>query len=127
MRTDEDVIAKTPIEVTLGSEKYYIPIRTIGPAREWRALLVSTMGGVGQALSLKALPENLGAGLTAAMIQFPDKLLDLIVAYAPDLPKDKIEAEATDEQLAVAYGRIVGIAFPFLASLAMTRKVLTSQ
>jgi hypothetical protein len=125
-RTDEDVIARTPFEVALGATKYKIKLLPIAPAREWRKKLVTTLGEVNRSLGVSASPDSLGAGLTAAMIQFPDKLLDLVVAYAPELPRATIEAEATDEQLAAAYGRIVGIAFPFLGSLAVSRKVTSA-
>jgi hypothetical protein len=124
-RTDEEVIARTPIEVMLGETKYKIKILSIGKAREWRALFVSTIGEVSKSLNIDATPENLGTGLTAAMIKFPDKLLDLVCAYAPDLPRNTIEAEATDEQITSAYGRIIGIACPMMGSLATSRKMIS--
>jgi hypothetical protein len=85
------------------------------------------MGEVNNAMGGDMTPESFGRAFAVSMIKFPEKLMELVMAYGPDLPRDTIESEATDEQIAVAYGRIVAVAFPFLASLATTRKVLTSQ
>ena len=36
------------------------------------------------------------AGLSRAIASFPEKMCDLVFAYAPDLPKEKILVEADD-------------------------------
>lgn len=125
-RTESDILTKAPVKITLGEKEYQVKPLTIGPAREWRALVMGTMKTTLGAFGSDVNPQNMAPGLSAAMIAFPEKLLEIIMAFAPYLPKEEIEASATDEQLAVAYGKVMALGFPFLAPLMMTRKVMES-
>ncbi len=55
-----------------------------------------------------------------------DMLLDMVIAYSPELEKDReyIEAVAYDEQVAVAFMEILRLAIPFGGDLKAARKVL---
>jgi len=126
-RTESEILSKAPITVKFGDSEYEVKPLTLGPARLWRQKVYERMGSVLSGFSEAPTPENLSPALGAAMIAFPEKLLDIVMDFAPYLPKEKIEAESTDEQLAVAYGKVMALGFPFLAPLMMTTKVLKSR
>ncbi len=67
--------------------------------------------------------------LTAAMLTFPEKLHELVEEYSPEIKAEHeyVEENASDEQLAAAYGRITAVAFPFLAQLSLTTTILKSR
>lgn len=126
-RTEDDITTKAPFAVSLGSQEYKISPLTILPAREWRQRLVDSFKDIIDGFSQSQDPEALvKLGLTGALMQAPERMVDLVFAYSPALAesKDKIMAEATEEQFAVAFGAVMGVAFPFLAQLSMVRQVL---
>lgn len=126
-RTEEQIITKTPIEVTLGSKLYPLKPLPILKAREWRTKLTETMKEVVGSMSSEESAKTIGPAMTAALVAFPDKVAELVFAWSPDLPKEEIEAEATEEQLAVAYSAIMVLAYPFLMPLLLTMQVTKSQ
>jgi len=64
------------------------------------------------------------SGLGYTLLQFPDILLELVIAYSTDLDKAKVEFEATEEQIAIAFGNIMQVAFPFQGELKAVMQVL---
>jgi hypothetical protein len=126
-RTEEDAFRRTPIEVTLGTEKYGLKPLARTYACIWREKLTQTMQGIVGSMSAEQSTTTLGPALTAALVAFPDKVAELVYAWAPELPVEKINAEATEEQLALAFSAIMVMAYPFLAQLAMTVQVTKSQ
>ena len=126
-RTEEQILSRAPIEVTLGETKYSIRPLTIIKSREWRAKLQEELAGIVGQFNQKADGNTMVAGLTGALVQFPEKLADLVFAFAPDLPNDTILEEATEEQICAAFSVCLTLAFPFLAQLAMVRQVVTAS
>ena len=129
-RSESDIIAKSPVEVMLGSVKYPIKPLTLTPARKWRSLLVEAMNDVVQSMAQPEVVGNLGPALTTALIQFPEKLCDLVFAYAPYLDKEKILDEtegATEEQMAEAYAVCMSFAYPLLGHLPKTIAILKAN
>jgi hypothetical protein len=124
-RSEEDIISKAPILVTLGEQRYPLKPLPILLARKWRSLLTQTMQDIVGSMSAEQTTTNMGPAMTAALVAFPDKVVDLVLAWAPELPKEIIEV-ATEEQFAVAYSAIMVMAYPFLAPLALTVKVTKS-
>jgi hypothetical protein len=118
-RTEEQVLSKAPITVRLGDEDYKIQILTIRPSQLWRQKLIEVMTAVTNNFSGPSMGEAMSSGLVAALRQFPEKLLDLVLEYGPDLPKEKIFQEATEEQVARSFSAIMEVAFPFLPQLGM--------
>lgn len=125
-RTEEQQIAKTPILVLLGAEQYEIKPLPIIKARQWRTLLNKEMAEITAAMSASESQANLGPALTSALVAFPEKMADLVFAWEPTFPKDKILEEATEEQLAVAYSACMSLAYPFLAQLQQAVSVTKS-
>ncbi len=126
-RTDDDKLSLAPIKVQFGGKPYEIPIRTMNKARAWREQFVSSLSTIGTKLQGDvANLDNFIGGFAFAFLRFPEKLADLVFAYGPDLPREVIEGEGTDEELAMAFSGIMQVAFPFRAELTMVNQVLMS-
>ena len=129
-RTESEILAKTPIKVRLGDKDYKIPLLTVLPARDWRIKLDMSMAGMADSFKVveTASASSVANGLTYALIQFPEKIADLVFDYAGEvLPKDEILANATEEQLATAFSAIMQVAYPFLPQLAMVTQVMRAN
>ena len=122
-RTEAEMICKAPIVVKLGEKEYKIPVLTILPSREWRVKLNTEMAEIVASFQPTELDANVfGKGLASALIGFPEKMADLVFAYAGEiLPKDEILASATEEQIGTAFSRIMEVAYP-LVPLAQAMK-----
>lgn len=131
-RTEDQIVGQLPIEVTLGAKTYNITPLRIRPAVEWRKKLHAEMSKIlsGFQSEVGGNPaEAISGGLVTALLHFPETLLDLLFAYAPELPRETIMEEATEEQVSAAMSRVMVVAYPFLATLATMTKVqaTTSQ
>lgn len=126
-RTEEQILSKAPIKVRLGDEEYDIKPLPIMKAREWRSTLVETMRGIVGDMAAEQCRENVGPALTAALCGFPDKVAELVFAWAPQINKEKIMEEATEEQMARAFSAVMVMAYPFLAPLVLVTKVVGHQ
>jgi hypothetical protein len=129
-RTEDQVLAKAPITVTLGVKEYQIKLLSIKAQREWRQKMSQEMQEVVNQFAPTSKAPNAGvfsAGLTVALTQFPEKLTELVFAYAPDLPREQIMEDATEEQISVAFSKIVQVAFPFLAHLGMVKAAIQAS
>ena len=117
-RTEEQILSKAPIEVTFGEKKYQIKPLTILRQRQWRSKLSEDLKDIVSSFERKdASSAALATGLTKALLEFPEKLAELVFSYDPSLPKEQILDEATEEQIALAFSAIMAVAFPFLAQL----------
>ncbi len=123
-RTEDDVLARTPIAVRLGEKDYSIPLLAVMPQREWRKKLFAELVPILEAFNFQVDGQSMQKGLTAALLNFPEKLSDLVFAYAPDLPQDEILRQATEEQIAAAFSAITAVAFPFLPQLGMVTQLV---
>jgi hypothetical protein len=129
-RTESEILAKAPIKVTLGVKEYKIPVLTVLPARDWRTKLDASMAGLADSFKVveSASANAVANGLTFALIQFPEKVADLVFDYAGEsLPKDEILQNATEEQLGTAFSAIMQVAYPFLPQLAMVTQVMRAN
>jgi len=114
-----------PIEMTFGQTKYKVQPLRLGAAREWREQLNDTMAPLAETFQSSIVGGGaVSQGLAQMLLQFPDKMLALILAYGPDLPKETIVAEATEEQLITAWNELLAVAFPFVGPLALMLKVI---
>lgn len=144
-RTESEILAKAPIKVKLGEKDYKIPVLTVLPARDWRTKLDASMAGLADSFKVmeSANANAVANGLTFALIQFPEKVADLVFDYANGwtnpgqvlshgshdlvLPREEILANATEEQLATAFSAIMQVAYPFLPQLAMVTQVMRAN
>jgi hypothetical protein len=128
-RTDDDILTRKPLSITLGAKDYEVKILPLGPSRRWRTQLLNTMSAVLASFKAQPTPDNMAPALTAAMLTFPEKLQELVEAYSPEIKAEHeyCEENASDEQLAAAYGKVMAVAFPYLAQLSLTTTVLKSN
>jgi hypothetical protein len=122
-RTEEQVLSKAPLKVKLGNVDYELPILAITRMGEWRKKVIATAKEIGE-LGVSLL------GLGQAFLAFPEKIVELVFAYAPNLPKDKImdaENGATEEQFALAFSQIESVAFPYQRQVSLMKSLATIQ
>lgn len=163
VRTEDDAVERAPVEVKLGAETYAIPLLAVMAQRQWRKLLLAELAPLLDTFNFERIDgKSMATALTAALMQFPEKLLDLVFAYrdygalltalseekdlsstdlqnrflfaiknnevppAADMPRAKIMANATEEQIAMAFSAIMGVAFPFIPQLGLVTNLLRS-
>jgi hypothetical protein len=110
------------ISVTLAEREYEVPVAPIKRSREWRKQLRKPLGdllalistdfniSLDSAADLVALAEK----LIPVLMDAPDTILELILAYAPALKsqQDFLENNAYDDELVNAFLAILKAAFP---------------
>jgi hypothetical protein len=133
-RTEQDKVLMSPLKVKFGEKDYEIRPLRARKAQKWRQQLCDEIGPIVEKLQPVAVSKVLFVqGLSAAMMQFPEKVYELLFTYAPYLPQDEILDEdkgATEEQLAYAFAQIWEMVYQdFLAQLGAARQLLmpTSQ
>lgn len=125
VRSEADILAKAPLTLRFGKTDYEVPVLTIKKAEAWRKRLVEAVKTVVDVHKTECTTNDVFTqGLAYFFLEMPGTLLDLVCAYAPSLPREVIEEEATDEQLATAIGQVVSIAFPFAAQVATISSVM---
>ncbi len=127
-RSEKEKRERAPITVHFGEQAYQIQILRITPSREWRAKLVEQLGAILEGFEITTTDSKvLSRGLISALVHFPEKLLDLVFAYAPDLEVEKILKEGSEEQVAIAFGSIFEVAYPFVTQLGLVTQILQSE
>lgn len=126
-RTEDEILARSPLSVKLGDKDYSIPLLAVMAQREWRKNLFAELAPILESFNFKVDGKSMAAGLTASLLTFPEKLCDLVRAYAPDLPWEEILAEATEEQIGSAFSAIMVVAFPFVPQLGMVTNLLRAN
>ena len=124
MRTEEDKLCQAPITVILGSKEYEVKPLVIRDSREWRKNVVKAIS----TLPMSATTDNIeqfGNAINQMLGVMPDTIIDLFFGYAKDLDRTEIEAVATDNEIATAFGQVVDIAFPLAKSLVGTMTKLS--
>jgi hypothetical protein len=124
-RSEQEAVEMAPIVVKFGTAEYKIPVLRMMQAREWRKQFMEIAVDVFGVTSPGATNDTFKAGLAFMFLEFPEKVADLVFAYAGDeLPKDAVLKHGTEEQLARAFSKIMVVAFPFSRELAMTSQIL---
>jgi hypothetical protein len=122
-RSESDDHAMTPLALRLGQHDYFVPLLTNEQARQWRKQLNDSLGDIVQ--NFQPTPgvdtKAFANGLTGALIEFPDKLAELVFAYGSNLPQEEIQKSASPKQIAIAFSAMMGEAYPFLPQLALAR------
>ena len=130
MRSETDKLAMVGITARFGTEDYDLPVLRTIKMREWRAKLVKSLGPTFASFGIKvaeAGSAGVEGGIVAELLNFPERVADLLFEYSPDLPKDKILEESTEEQLVAAFMEIMPIAFPFLGASAMVKAIVQKE
>jgi hypothetical protein len=81
-RTEDDILSRAPILVKLGDKEYSIPLLAVMAQREWRKKYVAELAPIFDSLEYNTLDlKSFVAGVTSCLLQFPDKLIDLVFTY----------------------------------------------
>jgi hypothetical protein len=124
-RTEQESAEMLPIVIKLGTAEYKVPVLTISKQRAWREKFFNIATNLEGMLGPTANGDTFKAGLAFVMLRFPEKVAELVFEYAGDvLPQDVVLQQATEEQMARAFSRIMVVAFPFGPALALTTEVL---
>ena len=116
-RSDEAVLTRQALEVTLGGEKRLIRPLVIRESRQWRKRVAEAFAELG-ALDTSTLnladPEGVRRALELVAVTVPEKITDLVLAYAPELDREWFETHVTDEEATEALVKMLEATFPFL-------------
>lgn len=122
-RTEEQKLTQAPLNVTLGGKDYEVKLLSIKASAEWRRKAADAVCAVrdyaGMASDEKTASdgEAFAKSIRGLMSLSQDEVVNLFFAYARDLPRDIIENEANEQELAVAFDQVVEVAFPLGRSL----------
>jgi hypothetical protein len=102
----------------LGGKVYEVKTLVIKDSREWRKKFAAMIADLPKYANVKTDdPSGFTAAADQMLTVMPDKVIDLVFDYAKNLNRAKIEAKATDKELALAFQQIVVVAFPLVGSL----------
>ena len=110
------------VTIELGGRQYEVKALPIKAARVWREKFNGPFGNVLEILNVSQIELNSPADLGRLLVPLKDILLgsldlaaDLLFSYSPALAVDRerIEAEAFDEEMVAALVEVVKLAFPF--------------
>jgi hypothetical protein len=104
------------VTVTLGSTEYTINPLPLKKSSEWRAKLAEKLNPIVVSMGATST-DDFGKALRDALIAMPETMADLFFDYAPELDKEKISAEASEEQLGLAFGKVFQLAYPYGSTL----------
>lgn len=126
-RTEQDILTRAPIEVTLGGKTYEVTPLTIAESAAWRRRLgrgvADVLGGMQVQRpdgSVIRDEEALGRLLPELFATAPDLLIDLMWAYAPILPRKEIEKAATEIELLEAASEVFKLGLPLAKPIIAT-------
>ena len=128
MRTEEQIVSRTPIVVVLGGEEYSVKLLVIEDSRKWRGEVAKLLASIPQYAN--ATTDDSVAFekvMTAMVVGMPDTITDLFFQYAKDLNRDEIEGVATDAEMAKAFEEVVSIAFPLVGSMNMLAEKISGN
>ena len=118
MRSEDQVVSQAPILVSFGGTEYQIRPLVIKESREWRQKLAKMMGELSPVVNVTTdTPEKFQEAMNSLLVTMPDTVVDLVFAYGKELPRDEIEAVATDAEMAKAFESILEVAFPLARSV----------
>ena len=131
-RSESDMLDMRPIKVKLGKKEYEIPVLNNRKSAEWREKLYQALGPLVSSFDFSAIDLNanretvsqmMSSSLTSQLIAFPQKLSELLVEFAPDLPKEALD-DASDEQIGIAFSACAEVGYPFFFHLWATKRAL---
>jgi len=116
-RSEDQVVTQAPIMVSFGGKEYQIKPLVIKESREWRRQFAAILGELPLFANVADTTEHFQQVINGMFMDVPDKVIDLIFAYAKDLPREEIEAVATDVEMSKAFESILEVAFPLSRSM----------
>jgi hypothetical protein len=118
MRSEEDKVCQSPLEVILGGETYEVKPLVIAEARKWRKEVAKLIGSLPRYANVTTdAPDAFADAIGGLLVAMPDAVGDLFFGYARDLDREAIEQVATEAELAKAFEQVMEIAFPLARAL----------
>lgn len=119
-RSDAHIFAHR-LDLQFGEKVYQAKVLSHTKASEWREKAIGATQAVvsGMQEPTNGMDASFFVGLGKWFIAFPEKMVELMKAYAPDLPWDEILTEATDEEIELNFARICDVGFPSKSPLQM--------
>lgn len=125
MRTEEQKLLQEPVKVLLGGKEYEIKPLPIKYASPWRRKFITLMG---EASALASVTSDDKDGFLKALSELltdkPDRLVDLLFEYMPNLKRDEIESQATSSEILNALEEVVAFEAPFLGAAIRITKAM---
>jgi len=119
MRSEEQIVNQDSLVVKFSGKEYQIRPLVIKESREWRKKIAEMLGQLPQYVTATTnKPDDFKQALNGMLVEMPDKVVDLVFEYGKNLPRDEIEAVATDAEMAKAFESILEVAFPLARSIA---------
>lgn|SRR5574341_1357093 len=129
-RSEDDILVQAPVRVALGGRRWEIQPLTILEQRKWRESFFRLFEETAKEFLPKQKPqgwlarfrsrdesEEFLSALRMGFLRFPEKVADAFFSYAVALPREEIEAKATETELVIAFLKVWEVAFPFLPML----------
>jgi len=116
-RNEEDKVAQAPIMISFGGKEYELKPLVIKESRIWRKQFAEVLKGLPLFVNALDTTKHFEQVINGMFMDVPDQVVDLIFAYAKDWPREKIEAVATDAEMAKAFEAIIEVAFPLARSM----------
>jgi len=124
-RSQDQIVTQAPILVSLGGKQYQIKPLAIKESRGWRKKFAEVLGTLPLFVKPTATPKQFNEVINGMFLDVPDKIMDLIFEYAKDLPREEIEAVATDAEMAKVFESILEVAFPLARSMVAATTTLS--
>jgi len=116
-RSEDQILTQAPIMVSFGGKEYELKPLVIKESREWRRQFAEVLKGLPLFVNAIDTTKHFEQVINGMFMDVPDKVIDLIFAYAKDLPREEIEAVATDVEMSKAFESILEVAFPLSRSM----------
>ena len=117
-RSEADIIAQTPITVRLGDQDHQVKLLVARDSRKWREESAKLLSKLPEYAAIDTEdPDKFSKGMSALLVNMPDKVIDLFFLYAQDLKRKEIEAVATDAQICRGFEQVAAVAFPFVSAV----------
>ena len=127
-RTEEEKLTQAAIEVVLGGQTYKIAPLVIKESRGWRKKVITLIAPLPGLTNVDTDDmESFQAVLNALLVTMPDQVIELFFEYAKELDPVKIEAVATDAEIAKAFEVVISVAFPLAQSAPDVLKRLQTK
>jgi hypothetical protein len=123
-RTEDDILGHTPIKLILGKKEFPAHPLTLRKGAEWRGAVAEVLNSLATGAMVGPItPEKFNQGIMVTFFDFPDKVLNLLILYAPSLEEHRewLLDTATDEELVIAFSRLMVVAYPYFSLLGSMR------
>lgn len=111
-RSEEDKLTQAPIMVSFGGKEYEVKLLVIKESRAWRKQFAEVLKALPLFVNAIDTTKHFEQVINGMFMDVPDQVIDLIFAYAKNLPREEIEAVATDIEMSKAFESILEVAFP---------------